>query len=148
MNPPMVFGPVVHPVRDLKNGLNESTEALYKAISATDNKIPATPFPAYVDVRDLADAHVRSLRVAEAGGHRFLICGGSYTYQQICDILRDKFATKNIPLGTPNEKAPAAFRIDTTSAEKVLKMRWTSLEQCVTDTARQLYELEDAANKQ
>ena len=36
----------------------------------------------WVDVRDLARAHVLALTVPEAGGERLIIRGGSYVWQQ------------------------------------------------------------------
>jgi nucleoside-diphosphate-sugar epimerase len=33
----------------------------------------------YIDVRDIAEAHVKSLRVAEAGGERMIISEGTST---------------------------------------------------------------------
>ncbi len=44
--------------------------------------IVATHRYAYVDVRDLARAHVLGLTVPEAGGERFIICAGSCVMQQ------------------------------------------------------------------
>jgi len=142
LQPPIVFGPIVHHISNL-SGLNESNEHLFKVITDRDGKVPETAWPAFVDVRDLADAHVLALQKDDAGGHRFVIAGGSYTWQQVVDILRDKFPNKQIPVGTPNAVPPSTYRFDSAKAEKYLGLKWTALDQTVTDTTRQLFQLQD-----
>jgi len=40
--------------------------------------VPAVGFPTWVDVRDVALAHVRALEVDAAQGKRYLLIGGLY----------------------------------------------------------------------
>ena len=56
--PPMVFGPVVHPVARLAD-LNDSNADLW-GVTARD-PLPVPRVPCWVDVRDLAAAHVEAL---------------------------------------------------------------------------------------
>lgn len=38
----------------------------------------------WVDVRDIADGHVRALEVPAAGGQRFILNGGFFIWQDWC----------------------------------------------------------------
>jgi len=81
LNPPFVFGPALHEVNSVK-ALNESLSQLYDSIfnkDKTAEDLKGTS--AWVDVRDLGEAHVRALRMAEAGGERIIVSSGSYVWQ-------------------------------------------------------------------
>lgn len=59
------------------------------------------------------------------------------------DIAREKFPGKDITKGDPNYKLPEdRYTFDVSKAEKQLGLKWTSLEQSVTDLLSQLYKLE------
>ena len=49
--PPMVYGPMLHWVRDVKS-LNTSSEDIYRLFSGSLKEVPDTSFWAFVDVRD------------------------------------------------------------------------------------------------
>ena len=70
--PPMVFGPVVHPVPGGVSQLNESNAQLWK-VAAGDKPLPVARVPFWVDVRDLAAAHAEALLRPAAGGKRFTV---------------------------------------------------------------------------
>lgn len=42
----------------------------------------------FVDVRDVAELHVRALLAPEAGGQRIIIAGHTITWQHICESIR------------------------------------------------------------
>lgn len=103
LNPPFVYGPVIHDV-DKPENLNESVRDWYYNIvegGRLDNNALANtgyvtlPFALsvahrdadgftralWVDVRDIARAHVLALLKPEAGGNRFIITAGPYKWQ-------------------------------------------------------------------
>ncbi|KAJ9420055.1 hypothetical protein QL093DRAFT_2564492 [Fusarium oxysporum] len=84
--PPMVFGPPAHPLSF--SALNIAAWDINRFLSGELQDVPDTDFWGFVDVRDLAAAHVRALEVSEAGNERFLIAGGRYSYQQTADSIR------------------------------------------------------------
>ncbi len=49
--PPMVYGPVVHHVNDVKS-LNTSSGDIYRLINGSEKEVPDTSFWAFADVRD------------------------------------------------------------------------------------------------
>ena len=67
--PPMVFGPIVHPINSLDQ-LNESNAALWQ-IAQGLSPLPTARVPFWIDVRDLAIAHVEAALRKEAGGKRY-----------------------------------------------------------------------------
>ncbi|KAI7968131.1 hypothetical protein EIK77_010301 [Talaromyces pinophilus] len=67
--PPMVFGPIAHPIKSLDH-LNESNTALWE-IAQGLSPLPTARVPFWIDVRDLATAHVEAALRKEAGGKRY-----------------------------------------------------------------------------
>ena len=83
--PPWVWGPVLNDFAS-PSELGTSDALLYDVLM-TKNKSQKELLDingGWVDVRDVAEGHVLSLEVPEAGGQRFILCGGMYTGQDIC----------------------------------------------------------------
>ena len=80
-----VFGPVLHQVSS-PSALNTSVKDFYDAIIARTK--PASVLESFqgswIDVRDVAEAHVRSLEKEDAGGKRFIITSGNFVWQDFC----------------------------------------------------------------
>jgi len=49
--PPLVYGPVIHHVRDVSS-LNTSSRDIYRLIDGSEKEVPDTSFWAFADVRD------------------------------------------------------------------------------------------------
>jgi len=82
INPPMVFGPMEHDVT--LESLNESNAQIWRIISGgKDAKVPPTGTWGWVDVRDVAAAHVASIESGCKGNQRFLLCAGDFTWQKV-----------------------------------------------------------------
>lgn len=85
--PPMVYGPIIN---DQKlSGLNTSTKFIWRYVKGDVKEIEPTFNPLWIDVRDVAVAHLKAFEVSGAGGGRFFVvsderCGN----QDIADILR------------------------------------------------------------
>lgn len=73
----MVFGPVAHHLPSLDK-LNTSNQRVLAFVQGKirDSVMPPTGIHTWVDVRDVALAHLRALDIEEAGGHRFIILVG------------------------------------------------------------------------
>lgn len=83
VNPVVVFGPALVP--DLSASL-----VLLKVL--LDGRLPAAPRIAFgvVDVRDVADLHVRAMTAPEAAGQRFLATAGDMWLRDIAALLRQR----------------------------------------------------------
>jgi nucleoside-diphosphate-sugar epimerase len=147
--PVMVFGaflPGAEPTSLAK--LNTSNGLAWAVVSAGKGAaMPPTRGPVWVDVRDVADAHVRSLAVPEAAGRRFLLAAGVYCNQEIADLSRarlpPKLVASRVPLGDPGQRqAHTHFGVCAREAEDILGMRWRALGDCLEGLVPQLYEIE------
>jgi len=78
----MVFGPCEHNVT--LDSLNESNAQIWKIItSGKYAKIPPTEMWRWVDVRNVAAAHIAALDSSVKGNQRFLVSGGEFTWQKV-----------------------------------------------------------------
>jgi nucleoside-diphosphate-sugar epimerase len=146
LNPPMVYGPLFHKVPSV-NSLNESVNRIWSNFLAPGlTELPPNGLHLYVDVRDIARAHVLAVDAKDAGGKRFITTAGAITSQQIADILRSKVdgAKERVPEGEPGKDtlAPDAFKADTSRVETVLGLKWTDSESTFADLGKQLLEIE------
>lgn len=146
--PPMVYGPVEHDVGggDLRGKLNTSIADIYRLMDGSSSEPGPTGFPAFADVRDVAEAHLRAYEREEAG--RYLVTSGSFEYRDVCRILREVLG----PLGRAEggkvpdpEATPAAefYAVDNSRTARELGMTFRSLRESIRDTALSLVALEE-----
>ncbi|RKL08153.1 hypothetical protein BFJ68_g9500 [Fusarium oxysporum] len=143
--PPMVFGPPAHPLSF--SALNIAAWDINRFLSGELQDVPDTDFWGFVDVRDLAAAHVRALEVSEAGNERFLIAGGRYSYQQTADVLRASpripdAEKKKIPRGHPGDDYPGpnVYELDNSKSIRILGVEYRSFEESIVDSAVKVIE--------
>ncbi|KAJ4150313.1 hypothetical protein LMH87_011067 [Akanthomyces muscarius] len=145
VNPPLVFGPVAHHLAtpDSINTSNERVVALLQG--KWKSEIPETgTMVLWIDVRDVAAAHVRALETPAAGGKRLFIVGGRFDNRQVADVVYKNFPDRRDAVPGPDVKggeAPPAeklFQIDNSVTNKVLGIEWTSLEKSITDLVASL----------
>jgi nucleoside-diphosphate-sugar epimerase len=113
-------------------------------INGSEKEVPETAFFAFVDVRDVGEAHARAYETPEAAGQRYFITAGGYTYQQICDIIRKDFPEKKhqIPEGNPREPYPDVYKVDNTKAKRELGLNFRDLHTCIRDQVAEFIEIE------
>lgn len=140
--PPMVFGPVVHPVANAQQ-LNESNSVLWSVAVGAD-PLPGARVPAWVDARDLAEAHVQALLRPEAGGKRFLPASlEPFSYEYAADIMKERFdwakesVTSNYKSG---EKPTASYGVDGETVARELGVTYRSFKDTVVDFVGQVKE--------
>lgn len=142
--PPMVYGPVVHNLNSLA-GLNTSNQRILDFIQGKyrDSPLPPTGTLMFVDVRDLAAAHVKAVEVEAAGGQRFFATGGHYSNKTLVDAIRathPKLASR-LPVDMVDELVDKPYSFDDSRIKTVLSMEFRSLEDCVGATVASLLEL-------
>lgn len=145
--PAMVFGPFLTAAKPRSIGeVNTSNLMVWSVVSAgKDNAVPPTKGPCWVDVRDVADAHVKALLVPEASGGRFMLCQGVYCNQEVADISRNVTSkySEQIPNGDPGKReSDTHWAVDASETEKVLGVKWTGLEDCLGELVPQLFEIQ------
>ncbi|KAM3502477.1 hypothetical protein MY10362_004821 [Beauveria mimosiformis] len=137
--PPFVFGPAVQSLSSLKE-LNTSNQFIFSfAAGAAKDGIPPTKNPLFVDVRDVAFAHVKAIETAEAGGKRFFVAGGYCSNREIIDVIRTNFPAYKDTLPAPSvsggELPLEVYKFDVSRSVDILDIKYRSLQECVKDTA-------------
>ncbi|OAA70364.1 dihydroflavonol-4-reductase [Cordyceps fumosorosea ARSEF 2679] len=141
VTPPLVFGPVAHHLKsaDAINTSNARVVALLRGDWERDGIPDTGTMVLWVDVRDVAAAHVRALELPEAGGRRLFVVGGRFDNRQVADVVYRNFEDRRDAVPGPEVKGGEAppegelFRIDNSATDKLLGIKWTSLEKSITD---------------
>ncbi|KAI9893706.1 MAG: methylglyoxal reductase (NADPH-dependent) gre2 [Vezdaea aestivalis] len=146
LNPPMVYGPVFPSMQTLKS-LNTSNQLIHRIIRGDmKNEIEQTSVPLWVDVRDLALAHVKAFEVPAAGGKRFLATAGIYSNKEMVDTIGDAFASLKDKLPgkeTEGGRLPegGVFSYDNSQIKSILGIQFRSLEECMVSLVQSLQEM-------
>ena len=154
INPSVVLGPV------WSRDYSASVVIVKKLLDGSLGACPDIGF-GVVDVRDVADLHVRALKAPGMAGERFIASGRFMKLREIADVLRAelgpqaaKVTTRNVPdwlvrvaaLFNPLAKAVvgelgSVRNQDASHAKAVLGWATRPVEQSIIDTARSLIEL-------
>ncbi|KAF4962164.1 hypothetical protein FSARC_9738 [Fusarium sarcochroum] len=110
INPDIITGPMIHPISGAKSVNETNRFAIYDFLDGTHPKIEDVRFPFYhfVDVRDVARAHVDALTNPSASGKRILMISGLITPQLVVNTVRKAFPQlkDKVPEGTPEQILP------------------------------------------
>lgn len=90
INPTVIFGPVLAP------GYSSSVEIIARLMRGSVPALPKVSF-GVVDVRDVADLHVRAMTSPVAGGERFLATAGLMSLREVALVLR-KSTGRRVPV--------------------------------------------------
>lgn len=150
--PALIYGPPIQAVKDVKH-LNFSVNTVYNFFNGTYEEIPNTHsgiFPSYIDVRDLATAHVRALTTPEAANRRFLIGGAPLSATLIVETLAKVVpeVKDRLPKDTGKDKEVAYPRIRAEDGNEILKMKFRTIEDTIGDLARKVLELEKESKRE
>ncbi|KAK5055124.1 hypothetical protein LTR84_012872 [Exophiala bonariae] len=147
--PAMVFGPFLDTPFSLPQspkGLNTSNQLVWDVVSAgEDAAMPPTKGPVWVDVRDVAEAHVKALSDPSLGGKRMLLAQGIYCSQEIADVSSEvaRKHSHRIALGSPGKReAHTHFGVDSSVEASDLGIKWRGLAETLSDLLPQLYRIE------
>lgn len=137
LNPPLIYGPVIKQTPSLDD-LNTSNQRILNLIHGKATS-PGTPI--YVDVRDLALAHVHSIEVPEAANQRIFFTAGIATEKQMGDIVRKNFPEIASKLRDDLADNVPPYTFDNSKSIKLLGTKYRSLEETVVETVKSLQRL-------
>jgi len=145
MNPPLVFGPVIHYLNSLST-LNTSNERIRDIIIGKyKNEIPDTGTYIWTDVRDLALAHVKALETPEAAGKRFFVTAGYISNRMLVEIVRKNFPELRSQLPAEDVKGgdipDGIYKYDNSRVQQVLGIKFRTLEESIVDLVKSLQPL-------
>lgn len=98
--------------------------------------------PLFVDVRDIALAHVRAIEREEAQGKRFFVTAGFFRNSEVVDIIKKNFPDLVGQFPDKYETLPKEFpfKYDNSRSRSVLGLEYRSLEESITDLVKSLKE--------
>lgn len=152
VNPALVLGPV------LSGDFSDSVQVIERLLSGRVPGVPRLGFNV-VDVRDVADLHIRAMTAPEAAGQRFIAAGPYAWMGDLADILRAKLGgdaaakipTRKVPdlvvrlvglidkdLGSVASRLGRRREFTSAKAENLLGWRPRPLEETVVDCAKSL----------
>ncbi|MDH7446980.1 SDR family oxidoreductase [Aquimarina sp. 2201CG14-23] len=88
--PGAILGPI------LEKDFGTSANIIIKAMDGSSPAIPKIGFD-MVDVRSVADLHIRAMEAPEAAGERFVGSSGYMTFRDVASILRSHYPNKKVP---------------------------------------------------
>lgn len=142
VNPSLVFGPQLFD-EDVHGHLNTSCEMINGLIHTPVNASVPDFHSIFIDVRDVALAHLYAFQKENTAGKRLVVTNGKFGNQDILDILNEDFPQLRglIPLGKPGTGDQVIDRGSTTdnsATRKILGFEFRSLHESVHDTAAQI----------
>ncbi|EKG11429.1 Beta-lactamase-like protein [Macrophomina phaseolina MS6] len=141
LNPPFVFGPVVHYLSGL-DALNNSNR---RFVGFLNGMLLPTTFYAWLDVRDMALGHVRAMEDPAAAGERiFFTSPEQFSNRDILQIIDEEFPELRHRL-PPKEQWSSVgypdggvYKVDHARARELLGRDFIPLRKCVVDTVNLL----------
>ncbi|PFH46894.1 hypothetical protein AMATHDRAFT_153481 [Amanita thiersii Skay4041] len=152
LNPPFVFGPVIHQV-SFPSDLNATTKVWYDIVVAPKDSDKSHSFltnvgSSWIDVRDLALALVKSLNVKEAEGERIIVSAGDFSWRDWLNIATSfasslqgamqgaPIAPRNLSRTKTQATTSAIYKIkyDTSKEKQILGLNYRTMEDAAKDT--------------
>ncbi|XP_050387747.1 phenylacetaldehyde reductase-like isoform X2 [Argentina anserina] len=131
INPGLVIGPLLQPT------LNTSVGPILKLINGIE-KFPNTTYR-FVDVRDVANAHILAFENPSASG-RYCLVGSVVHCSEVVKILRDIFPALSLPETSADDKPfTLTYQVSKERAQ-TLGVSYTPLEVTLKDTVESLKE--------
>ncbi|KAK0448418.1 D-lactaldehyde dehydrogenase [Desarmillaria tabescens] len=112
--PPNVHGPFINEVANPQS-LGYATNEWYNIVvcGSMSPEDMATQGHCWVDVRDLAEAHIRILFTEAAGGERIIVSAGPYVWQDWLDAANSlspsPIPSHHLPMGVPGAGVGASY---------------------------------------
>ncbi|KAI0190850.1 ketoreductase [Astrocystis sublimbata] len=135
------FGPVQQKLPSL-SAMNTSNHRVRDMLMGKmkDGLEPTAPVFTWVDVRDVAMAHLKAMTLPEAGGNRFYIVGGHFSNKQIADVIRERFPqfANRLPADAVDDVPSDVYRFNNSKSKKVLGLNYTLFEKSIIDTVESM----------
>jgi nucleoside-diphosphate-sugar epimerase len=144
LNPPLVLGPVIHYLNSL-DAINTSNERVRDLILGKyKDELPPSAVTLWIDVRDLAEAHVLAFEKPEAAGQRFFTTAGYFSNKRIADVIREAYpelADKLPSKDTPDDFPADTYGYDNSKSIKILGLTYRTLSESIKDTVESIKEV-------
>ncbi|PPQ91972.1 LOW QUALITY PROTEIN: hypothetical protein CVT25_004547 [Psilocybe cyanescens] len=129
LNPPLVVGPPLQRV-DTPDNLNSSLDTWWKNISKEKPVDILKTSYGYIDVRDIAAAHVVALQKESAGGERIIVSNGNIVHS----LKPELYSSGVLPRGKPDLDKTILFTYNPEKGKRILGLKYRGLEEMISDT--------------
>jgi nucleoside-diphosphate-sugar epimerase len=144
MNPTLILGPHLPGQSHLNTSSSVIAAFLNGKMTVLDNM-----YRTFVDVRDVAEAHVAAIETPEAFGKRFVLIGCCRHQSQVADAIREvapESLKANVPTTVSDKIPPHVFAqppplqilYDASPSESILHIRYRDFEGMMKDTVDSL----------
>lgn len=145
MCPPLVFGPIIHFLNSL-SALNTSNQRVRDFIQGKAKEaLPPSGVFLWVDVRDLALAHVKAVELPGAANQRFFVTAGYYSNVDVVNVIRKNFPDLASKFPEPGSKGEEPglqpkelYGYNNSKTKEVLGIEFNSLDKTITDLVKSL----------
>ncbi|KAH8879220.1 NAD(P)-binding protein [Thozetella sp. PMI_491] len=142
INNTYTFGPIPRHLPHL-SAMNTSNHRIRDIVQGKMRDIiePTAPVFTFVDVRDVALAHVRAMTIPEAGGHRFYTVGGYFSNKRLADIIRTfypELEDRLPPVEAADDFPDEVYGFNNTRSKEILGLEYTGLDASVRDTVQSI----------
>ncbi|KAI0646148.1 NAD-P-binding protein [Trametes meyenii] len=135
VNPPWVFGPMLHEVGSTPESLNDSNKLLWNAITQGTFLKPAGN--CRIDVRDLARALLLTITTPAAGGERFIVSAGPFAWEDFMNAAHKITGKTRLPEASYDPLRFVHLAVyNTKKSEDILGMTYHSLEETTRDVVK------------
>jgi nucleoside-diphosphate-sugar epimerase len=134
----------VHALDSLENLNTSNQRILWAAQGKFKEEIAPTGVHLWVDVRDVAEAHVAAFEKPEAANKRFFTTAGYFSNKEICQIIKKNFPQyKDLPSeSTPGgdypegEAGKGMYGYSNKQSIDILGLKYISLEESIVDSVK------------
>ncbi|KAJ1306077.1 hypothetical protein OPQ81_010789 [Rhizoctonia solani] len=145
--PPMVYGPALQEVKSISQ-LNTSSVGFYAIFSGQQKVLTNGGGWTWVDVRDVARAHIAAFEKPGAANERFFVCEGRFNINYLVDYIwkhyPERAQIKGIPKPSPSAEFPegGTYYADNSKSKIVLGLEYVPFETMLKDTLEQFIAIE------
>ncbi|KAH8820277.1 hypothetical protein F5884DRAFT_659299 [Xylogone sp. PMI_703] len=121
-HPVFVIGP--SRIQQTANDIDGMNAAIWTSLHSEKPSIPS----ALVDVRDVAEAHLKVLENPIESGTEFVLSAPPLKWEEVVEVVKANYPAIDVKLKPPYAEP---WKVDTSTAEKLLGMRWRSREEMI-----------------
>ncbi|KAI0010492.1 hypothetical protein F4779DRAFT_627188 [Xylariaceae sp. FL0662B] len=145
INGTFTFGPIQRTLPSLDD-INTSNQRIRDMIQGKMREAlePTAPVFTFVDVRDVALAHLKAMTVPAAGGHRIYVVAGHFSNKRIADIIiksHPELSTRLPPEDAADDFPADVYGYNNARSRDILGMEYLSLEKSINDTVKSILHL-------
>lgn len=138
----------IHNLESLDSINTSNQRIVYAAQGKFKEEIPHTGVYLWVDVRDVAEAHVAAFEKDDAANKRFFTTQGYFTNKEITEIIKKNFPEyKDITSASttggdfPEGGTKELYSYNNKRSVDILGLKYKTLEECIVDSIKSFKEV-------